>query len=484
MNKIGKNRGIICGLLLGLSLIFTGCSKQQEKEPQREEVVKILPGAYDSVDTALVVGSDKEKQTLTFLNLKLNKNYTLHYDGTTFFYDKYDTPMAADQLARGEVVDLQFLKGEKRLISARISPSIWTMNEVRDFELNLKSGKMRIQKEYYNLNEETVILSGNEQAEYLDIHPQDTLLVRGKNHDIYSISIEKGHGYLRLENAEYFIGGWIEVGSGLIRKIEQDMLLAVPEGTHKVYVSNTGIEGEKEVTIGRGKESTLDLGDLRKDDLVKYGNLIFTLEPKEGKIFIDGKEIDITRTVKAEYGLHQIMATAEGYETLIQYIRVTQEGANLSITLEKEKEKTLSGNTTSPQNQTPTPLPAVSQNTTGSSTTGNQNQQQKPDTNKQNQPSTSGNTTQGSSSSTSGNSTAGNTVSTTGYKVEINAPVGAEVYVDGNYVGIIPTSFKKAKGNYQITLRKNGYESQTYKIEVGEENKDRPFSFSELTPLP
>ena len=62
--------------------------------------------------------------------------------------------------------------------------------------------------------------------------------------------------------------------------------------------------------------------------------------------------------------------------------------------------------------------------------------------------------------------------------------MGAEVYVDGNYVGIIPTSFKKAKGNYQITLRKNGYESQTYKIEVGEENKDRPFSFSELTPLP
>ena len=25
---------------------------------------------------------------------------------------------------------------------------------------------------------------------------------------------------------------------------------------------------------------------------------------------------------------------------------------------------------------------------------------------------------------------------------------------------------------------------KTYKIEVGEENKDRPFSFSELTPLP
>lgn len=482
MYKRWKYKRIIYLSLLCLLVLFTACSSQPIEQEQPREIVKVLPGAYDSVDTALVVGNNKEKKTITFLNLKLQKNYTLQYDGTTTFYDKYDTPMAAEQLSKGEVVDLQFLKGQKLLSSVKISPQIWTMEGVRDFEVNLTSGKMKIKEEYYNLGEDTVILSGNEQVEFLDLHPQDTLLVRGRDHNIYSISIEKGHGYLRLENAEYFVGGWIEIGSGLIRKIEQDMLLAVPEGSHKVYVSNTGIDGEKEIKISRGQESTLDLGDLKKDDLIKYGNLIFTIEPKEAKVYIDGKEVDITRTVKAEYGLHQIMVTAEGYETLIQYIRVTQEGANLSISLEKEKEKTLSGNSTSASTQTPTPLPSVSQNTTGNTQTTEKNQQNTSSQAGQN--STSGNQTSGNTSTTSGNSTAGNTISTTGYKVEINAPQGAEVYVDGNYVGIIPTSFKKEKGNYQITLRKNGYESQTYKIEVGEENKDRPFSFSELIPLP
>ena len=285
----------------------------------------------------------------------------------------------------------------------------------------------------------------------MDIHPGDSLRIIGKDHEIYSISIEDGHGYLRLENDEYFIGGWIEIGQKMIRKIEEDMLLTVPEGKHRVYVSHTGIEGEKEVEVHRGQEATIDLGDLKKEDLIKYGNLIFTVDPASAGVYVDGKEVDITRTVKAEYGLHQIMVSAEGYETIIQYIRVSQEGASLNITLEKEKEKTLSGNSTAIQNITPTPLPTTS----GNSTTG---------------------TT--ATSTVSGNTTT--SASTTGYKVEINAPVGAEVYVDGNYVGIAPTSFKKAKGTYKITLRKKGYESKEYSIVVDDENKDRQYSFSEL----
>jgi hypothetical protein len=256
-----------------------------------------------------------------------------------------------------------------------------------------------------------------------------------------------------LENAEYFIGGWIEVGQKMIRRIEEDMLLTVPEGKHKIYVSHTGIEGEKEAVVLRGKETLVDLGDLKKEDLIKYGNLIFTVEPSSARVYVDGKEVDITRTVKAEYGLHQIMATADGYETLIQYIRVSKEGASLNIVLEKEKEKTVSGNSTAVENITPTPLPTTSGNST-TATTQTQNTQ-----------------------TTSGNTTA---ASTTGYKVEINAPVGAEVYVDGNYVGIAPTSFKKAKGTYKITLRKKGYGSKEYSIVVDDENKDRQYSFSEL----
>ena len=54
----------------------------------------------------------------------------------------------------------------------------------------------------------------------------------------------------------------------------------------------------------------------------------------------------------------------------------------------------------------------------------------------------------------------------------IEAPVGAEVYVDGNYVGIIPTSFSKKSGTREVTIRKSGYKTRSYTLNVDDEDKD------------
>ena len=69
------------------------------------------------------------------------------------------------------------------------------------------------------------------------------------------------------------------------------------------------------------------------------------------------------------------------------------------------------------------------------------------------------------------------------YRVRIEEPSGAEVYKDGNYLGIAPISFKKSPGTYIITLRRNGYQTRSYTISVDNEEKDASFSFSELVSL-
>ena len=69
------------------------------------------------------------------------------------------------------------------------------------------------------------------------------------------------------------------------------------------------------------------------------------------------------------------------------------------------------------------------------------------------------------------------------YKVHIDSPVGAEVYLDGNYIGIAPVDFEKKAGNYVITLRKTGYQTRSYTLQVDSEEKDVTYSFSELSKL-
>ena len=68
------------------------------------------------------------------------------------------------------------------------------------------------------------------------------------------------------------------------------------------------------------------------------------------------------------------------------------------------------------------------------------------------------------------------------YKVFVDAPENAEVYLDGNYVGIAPTSFAKSEGSHIITLRRSGYETRSYTVSVDGEYKDITYSFAELIP--
>ena len=56
-----------------------------------------------------------------------------------------------------------------------------------------------------------------------------------------SVTVEKGHGYLRLVNDENFVGGWLEIGQTQIVRITEDMLVVtVPEGSYQVDISYNG----------------------------------------------------------------------------------------------------------------------------------------------------------------------------------------------------------------------------------------------------
>jgi hypothetical protein len=84
-------------------------------------------------------------------------------------------------------------------------------------------------------------------------------------------------------------------------------------------------------------------------------------------------------------------------------------------------------------------------------------------------------------SSTEESSTTQVAEATTGsYKVYIDAPEGVEAYLDGNYIGITPTSFDKVAGSYVISLRKTGYQTRSYTLQIDNEEKDLNYTFSEL----
>ena len=300
--------------------------------------------------------------------------------------------------------------------------------------------------------------------ELMDINAADVLTISGIGTSVYSVQIERGHGYLRLAGDEYFIGGWIEVGQSNIQKITEDMLLTVPEGTYDVLISHEGSGGIKQVTINRNEEVTLDISDL-KGEGVKTGTVLFSVSPAEAEVFVDGEPVDISAPVSLEYGIHQLMVKAEGYKTSTSYLKVAEESAGISIVLdkaddtEKDADTNNNGGTTQDKNQ--------DNDNSGNNSSGSVSGNQSVSSNDKNN---SGGTVSGSD-----NPPASNT-----YKVYIDNPAGAEVYLDGNYIGVCPVSFQKTSGMHVITLRKSGYETRSYTISVDNEKRDASYSFVEL----
>ncbi len=406
-----------CGMMPGGQAGRPAPSVPQE---QGTGFVPAGPHSYDSKDTAVLVKKDGKEGTVTLLNLDLGRTYTLAVEGTSDLYDKYGEAVSLEQIGIGDIVDVTFLRSKKRLNTMQVSPSSWVYADASRYEIDLRRGEVTIGEDVYKLTDDTIYLSQGMRIEAMELNPVDVLTFKGIGSSILSIQVEKGHGYLRLQNEEKFIDGYMEIGQSSIRRIAEDMLLTVPEGHYQVKVSKRGGGGTKEVTIRRGEEATLDIGDLEVPE-VEYGTIVFTLEPAQAKLYIDGEKADPSAPVNLEYGIHQLMVRANGYQTMTTYIKVAQPSGGLDITLD--------------------PVDVDDEN----------DKQEEKDKLAQ-------------------------------YKVFVDAPAFAEVYLDGNYVGIAPTSFAKSEGSHIITLRRSGCETRSYTVSVDNEYKDVTFSFAELVP--
>lgn len=452
-------------------LLLAGCAWRDGKTPSADVETAgqgdAFPAAsmrgYDSADTAIVLRYDTAEKTISLRNMETGRQYTLAYDGTTGLEDKNGQAITMAQVRLGELVDVTFLHKSKALVSLRQSSEAFLYDGQTDYVLSGTGRSMTVNGVKYKLADDLAVISDGALIELSDVNSVDALTLRGFDYEIHSICVERGHGYLRLKNDESFIGGWIEVGSKMIVPITENMLLTVPEGSYDVAVSSDMGRGTMPVTIYKNQEQTIDIGDFVVE--IKEGKVYFDVTPANATVYVDGKKVDISEAVTLTYGVHLLRVRAAGYKELTKYLRVGQDSASLTLELEKDP----SGNGNNNDNQ-------------GGS--GNSDQ------------SGSGNANQGSSqpSVSQGDSATGQTSGTgepdvvmptdgSAFYVSVTAPAGVEVYVDGVYVGIAPVRFKKTAGSHEISLRRQGYQTRSYMIELDNEKKDVVYSFSELSGL-
>lgn len=415
---------ILAGILLCVS--STGCSTtglaqestfESSMENTQEEPVDI----YVSELNGVVRNVNKEEQQITVCSLADHKEQSISYDAATVLTDPYGEPLTIDQLMAGSIVRLAYNSTLNKAGSLQLDPDAWSNTGIEKFHIDTGAGTLTVGQEEYRLNTGLLVFSGQEEILPEQLLQQDVISIRGIGDEVFSITVERGHGYLELKNEEYFVDGWIEIGQTLISKLSPDMLFSVPEGTYQVHLTTELLDESREVTIRRDEVTELDLGDVEKP-VPESGQVTLRITPEDAQVYIDDHLINAYYTIKLPLGIHEIAASASGYDTVSQYFEVDGEPLTVELSLSQSKK------------------------------------------------------------SVSDNDVSWTSKDQAGATITIEAPEGAEVYEDNLYKGYAPVTYTKTAGTHVITLRKTGYVTRSYSIEIQDDDENVRYSFPDLEP--
>lgn len=447
-NKIGLMSGIF---VLAIQLMGCGRDKSEayvnpQESPAATEGVQTADGIsmeYNMTMQAVVVKTDTVAGVMQVRNAKGGTNYTLTVNKGTVVLDKYGKNRMLEEVQPGDVVEAYVNDVDGVLAGIRYSSDNWKFEGSSNWKFNTEKNELNIGREKYYFSDNLVLLSEDGEITIMDLHEQDILNIQGSGKKVLSVTLQQGHGYVRLSGVDDFIGGWVEIGK-VIKPVTKDMLIAVPEGTWDVKIAKDGYGGSIGTTVTRNEECVVDFSDVA-NKIVRYGTVEFTIEPEDARLYIAGREMDYDNQILLEYDTYKIRVSADGYQDYTGDLKIEKALTGKKITLEKDGSAEVSASAVAAAS--PSPHVLVSE------------------------------TPQASPVPTASDISA-NVVE--GYKINIESPTGANVYFDDAYVGISPVNFAKVSGSHTITFSKAGYVTKSYTVEIGSEQKDVSFTLPDL----
>ena len=458
--------------LLCLLLLCGGCRRQSTEDTTEA----YDPYAQSSDAVAVIKAIDLDAGTMSFVSVVDGKQYDLLYNSGVDVRNKYKELIAGSQLKVGQIVDIVYNTLNNKLLEVRIDPDAWEVRDISGFEFDAGNRQATILNQIYQYTNDLIVVSGNELIQNNEICKEDQLTARGYGGKLCSLTVDLGHGYVRLENYDTYIGGMIEIGYDVIVPVTENMLLTVREGTYKLKITKGEHSGYKNVVVIRDQECVANLMELQiAPDPV--GSLFFNVTPAAAKVVVDGEVIDTAEIVELTYGKHHIRVSADGYDTKEGYFKVDAAYKIFNIELVRTDESSSSSGTTA----------GSGTGTTAGTGTGTTSGMGVVTTEGSSGTTESGSTTGGSTTSTSGSSSSTTESSTgttevkkTGNTVTITAPAGAYCYVDGDLKGTVPCTFDKTVGSHVITFSKTGCLVKSYTIQCKDDGKDETYSFDPL----
>lgn len=491
-------------LILGLCM-FCACGQSKEKQSQRKLVsasgTVAAEKEYDECITGVIKSIDEETETVVVLEAATAAETVLTYTDFTEAANKYGDIKTVEQFEVGDIVDVYFWAEQNEIVKMENSASAWVYEDIRKFTVRREDKIFKISDRRYQYDLVSLIVSQDgELIDLLAINEQDTLSVQGIGSRIYSITVTKGHGYVRFSHYDQFVGGMVEIGYGIIRNVTEDMLLVVPEGTYRMVMDHGVLRAEKQITVERGKELVIDLSAYQME-VEKTGKVYFVVSPEGAQLNINGVPMVYTDAIELNYGKNIIQVFQEGYASYtgklnvkkayqVVKIDLAEDGSEAEVVSSEDEETAEPQNTNSGQESSGQASSDTENEDDDSETSSNTKSDDTEDENADDGESDSdeedSESEETSDSETDSDDTTIESADTettetdSSHTITVNSPTGVKVYVNGDYVGKTPVSFDKIIGTFTVALSQKGYDTASYTLTIEDDGENNFLSFPDL----
>lgn len=437
-------KNIVFIFLVLLFCICTGCFDGGDVKVYEDTEETVVDHDEKNM-TAVILNVDMEHEIIGVMDCLTGGSKSLIYHGGVKVTDAYGKDISIDSFSEGMLVDVVYYSDTAKLVSLSVSTVAEVRKSVNKFSANTETGKATYKGTSCTMSQYIKAFDGNTQIDISEINSEDQVTLYLYSGKLISVVIELGHGYVRLNNQDTYIGGMVEIGYDVIVPVTSDMLLTVREGTYTLRINKGGYGGSKEVTVKRGEEVNVNLADIA----IPSGSAAFEVTPSDAVIYISGNRLD-GNVFTGLYGSYSIKIEADGYNSFRGSFTIDEAVESFKINLTQLEDETTEDDTSQ-----------SSENSDSESST----------------------TTDKDDNSTDDDSTTSTEEVTTGNTITVKTPVGVGVYFDGDYVGVAPVSFPKVSGTHTITLYQAGFLIKSYTIQTTDNGKDDELSYSELTSL-
>ncbi len=426
-----KSRWILLFCLSLLVWSFVGCSQTAVKHTVSNNAGTTAPEANTASFRGVVIQNDTAQRTVLLQELGSDIQTSLSYTTSTVVTDRFQTRIYGEDVEAGQIMECQYNPATARIVSMQVPEDAWEYQEVTRYALDSEEKSIEVAGKKFKYSNLTYVGSSGQSIELMELNKQDVITIRGTGYNVHSIVRTQGHGYIRLKNYSDFIGGMVEVGTGIILPVTENMLITAREGTYRVILCKGALTAIKTVTVQLDKESKLDFSEYQKP-AENVGVITFKIVPKGADLTINGTRVDYSSPVPLNYGTYRVTVSMTGYTEYSGTLDVEEPESTIKINLIDEKA----------QVATASPEAEEEKETSSDSSTTKQMDSE--------------------------------------HTITVSAPEGAEVYLDNVYKGLAPCSFTKIIGSQTITLSKDGYVTKSYSVDILDDEEDVTLSFAEL----